>query len=185
MRSLMYFILIRMLTLPAYGHIQNFMGLEIPFWGPLPPIFVNLSQFVFTVFALAFVSLVIGRLIVKKQFFPLPGLLAIFSVAAVTLSPRMQPFYLLGVTFYHSSQYMAITFSYFLKEHSLHLTGELPRDLIDQFASKRALIYLTVIVAIGYLSTNTIPVYLISAGLPGALLLCTVFFCSQLSSFSR
>ena len=175
MRSIMYFVLIRMLTLPAYGHLESFMGMEVPFWGPLPPIIVNLSQFIMALFAVAFLSLVTGRLIVKKQFFPLPGLLAIVTVAAVLFQPR-NGLYLLGVTFFHSSQYLAIAFSYFLKEKALAREGKVPDNLLPHFVSKRSLLYFLGTVALGYLGTVTM-VNLLTQGAPPntALILCTMY----------
>ncbi|MBS1995310.1 MAG: hypothetical protein JSS86_03325 [Cyanobacteria bacterium SZAS LIN-2] len=174
MRSLMYFVLIRMLTVPAYGRIENFMGLEVPFWGPLPPILVDISQWIFVGFSAAFIYVFGKRFLTKKEAFPLPGLLAIVTVAAVTLSPR-NGFYLLGVTFYHASQYLAITFSYFLKEKSLNKAGDVPVNLLPHLISKPAIIYFAAIVAVGYVSTFTLPVYMIKNGLPDALVLCTVY----------
>jgi len=174
MRSLMYFVLIRMLTDPAYGRIENFMGLEVPFWGPLPPALVIISAVIFYAFCFAFIGVFGKRYLSSREVFPLPGLLAIITVAAITLSPR-NGFYLLGVTFYHASQYLAVTWSYYLKEKSLHKSGELPANLMPHFVSKAALIYFAAIVAVGYLSTFTLPVYMIKNGLPDALVLCTVY----------
>ncbi|MBU6455709.1 MAG: hypothetical protein KGS72_28320 [Cyanobacteria bacterium REEB67] len=174
MRSLMYFVLVRMLTYPEYGRIENFMGLEVPFWGPLPTLGVLLTGYAFVMFTLAFIALVVRRLIVSRQMFPLPGILAIISVAAITLSPR-NGFYLIGVTFYHASQYLAITFSYFLKEKALVKNGSVPLSLVPQFFSRNALIYFFGIVALGYLTTNTIPVYMIKIGMSDALVMGTVY----------
>ena len=174
MRSLMYFVLVRMLTYPEYGRIDNFMGLQVPFWGPLPSLCVLFTGYIFFLFVLAFVGFAVRHYFVHKQSFPLPGLLAILTVAAVTLSPR-NGFYLLGVTFYHASQYLAITFSYFLKENAINKNGSVPLSTVRQFFTRQALIYLVIITAIGYLTTNTIPVYLIKNGLSGALVLGTTY----------
>jgi hypothetical protein len=156
------------------GHLDNFMGLEIPFWGPLPWFFSAVSQLALECFTLAFVVVLARHYRIKKEFFPLPGLLAIISVAAITLSAR-NGFYLLGITFYHASQYLAITFSYFLKEKALDQTGHIPLNLLPQFVTKRGLVYFVIIVAAGYFSTYTVPVFLIKTGLPSALVLCSVY----------
>jgi len=174
MRSMMCFIWLRILSVPAYGHIENFMGMEVPFWGPLPPLVVDIGQWVFTLFALAFISLLIGRLVVKKQFFPLPGLISIISLAAVVMSPR-NGFYLLGVVFYHASQYLAITFSYYLKEKHLLFNPNMPLDLLPRFVSPRGLIYFAILISVGYFCNFTLPNLLIKGGLPDALALCTVY----------
>jgi hypothetical protein len=174
MRTMMWFIFIRFFTFPEYGHVENFMGLDLPFYGPLPSIYVFSSQFVFTFFVLLFSVCVILHLIFKKQFFPLPALIAIFSVAAVTLSPR-NGFYLLGVTFLHSSQYIAITLAYFLREKSFVRTGHVPRNILPKLVSWWTVGWFGVIVTLGYIGSIALPEFGIKIGLPDALVLCTVY----------
>ncbi len=174
MRSLMWFIVIRFFTYPEYGHVANFQGMDLPFYGPLPIVFVLVSQFIFSLFILMFTVLVALHLYHKKEFFPLPALVAIFSVAAVTLSPR-NGFYLLGVTFLHGSQYVAITLAYFLRERSLASTGNIQSNIFPKLFSRWTLIWFGVIMTLGYVSAITLPLYWVQIGFPSALVLCTFY----------
>jgi len=174
MRTLMWCVFIRFFTFPEYGHVKDFMGMELPFYGPLPSIYAIAIQFVFTFFAMVFTILVGIHLYNKKQFFPLPALFAIFSVAAVTLSPR-NGFYMLGVTFLHGSQYVAITMAYFLRERTLAQTGQIPRNVLPKIVSWWTLGWFGIITALGYVSAITMPLYWIKIGFPDTLVLCTFY----------
>jgi hypothetical protein len=174
MRTMMYFIFVRFFTIPEYGHVENFMGMNLPFYGPLPSIYMFCCQFAFTFSVLVFTALIVCRLFLKGQLFPLPALVAIFSIAAVTLSPR-NGFYLLGVSFLHGSQYVAVTLSYYLRERSLAKTGEIPQNILPKLLSKWTLMWFAIITALGYLGSVAMPMFWIRVGLPDALVLCTVY----------
>jgi hypothetical protein len=43
---------------------------------------------------------------------------------------------MIGVTFYHSSQYLAITYSYYLREKALEKSADAPRRLAFDLCSQ-------------------------------------------------
>ncbi len=174
MRTLMWLVFIRFFTFPEYGHVKDFMGMELPFYGPLPLIYADGTAIVFGIFLAVFTVLIGRHLYRTRQFFPLPALFAIFSVAAVTLSPR-NGFYMLGVTFLHGSQYVAITLAYFLRERSLAKTGQIPRNVLPKLVSWWTLGWFGIITALGYVSAITMPLYWIKIGFPDTLVLCTFY----------
>jgi len=182
LRSLMFFVILRMFTVPAYGHLKNFLGMEIPFYGPLPFWPMYTAAFVLTLCCLAFVFLIVARYLRTKQIFPLPALVTIFSVAALTLSQR-DAFFLLGVTFYHASQYLAVTYSYFLKEEAQKEGRPITGSHLKEFLQGRSLGYIVVLVAAGFMLSIGLPQGMIRNGVTENICLCVLYSMSNCHHF--
>ncbi|MGD9682285.1 MAG: hypothetical protein AB7W16_13950 [Candidatus Obscuribacterales bacterium] len=118
--SMSGFVIVRFLTFQDFSP-RNFYGVPIPFWGPLPTVFFNVSQFLFIGFTVLFVFVVIRKFIRDKQLIPLPSVLLVLTVACLGLSKdtanAMMWFYVPGV--FHGSQYLAVCLAYYLKERGM------------------------------------------------------------------
>jgi hypothetical protein len=174
LRSLMLFVIVRMFTYYEYGHLDNFLGLRIPFYGPLPLWCLLSMQFLFTVSIIVFLCHMVAHYIRDKQFLPMPALVSIISVAMVTLSLR-NAFFALGVTFYHASQYLAVTYSYYLKEKAEEKGRPVHGNILREFITPASLIYLIVISSTGFFFINCLPQGLIKGGLPETTILCILY----------
>lgn len=176
LRSLMFFVILRMFTMPAYGRLENFLGMEVPFYGPLPfwPMYLSFVGFVFC--TIGFTGAMIWRYVRTKELFPLPAVVTMFSVAALTMSQR-DAFFLLGITFYHASQYLAITYSYFLKEKALEEGRTLQGSFLKEFLRAHSFGYYTILIFFGFLITMGLPQGLIKNGIPQEVCLCVLYSC--------
>ncbi len=182
LRSLMFFVILRMFTVPAYGHLKDFLGMEIPFYGPLPFWPMYTAAFILTLCCFAFVGLMVARYVRKKQIFPLPALVTIFSVAALTLSQR-DAFFLLGVTFYHASQYLAVTYSYFLKEEAQKEGRTISGSHLKEFLNLRSLGYIVLLVCAGFMLSIGLPQGMIRNGVTENICLCVLYSMSNCHHF--
>ena len=174
LRSLMLYVTIRMFTYYDYGHLDNFLGLDIPFWGPLPLWCLLTAQFLFTVSIMVFVCQIVMHYLKSKQFLPMPALVSIISVTMLTLSLR-NAFFALGVTFYHASQYLAVTYSYYLKEKAAEQGQPVKGSVLRQFITPASLKYLTIISLAGFFIINCLPQGLVKLGLPENTVLCVLY----------
>jgi len=173
-RLLMWFVVLRMYTVPAFGHLKDFLGVEIPFYGPLPFWPMYLCAFGLTLSVFAFAGFIIVRYLRTRELFPLPAMFTIFSVAALTLSQR-DAFYLLGITFYHSSQYLAITYSYFLKEEALKEGRKITGNHLKEFFNGRSLGYLVILIIAGFMLSIGLPQGMIRGGASQNICLCVLY----------
>ena len=118
--SMAGFVIIRFMTDQSFSP-RNFYGVPIPFWGPLPAVFLSSARFIFILMTIAFVIVVLRKFIKEGRLIPLPSLLLILTVACLGLSEgtsnAMMWFYVPG--FYHGSQYLAVCLAYYLKEKGM------------------------------------------------------------------
>ncbi len=182
LRLLLFFVILRMFTLPAFGHLDNLLGAEVPFWGPLPfwPMYLALVGFTFCT-----VGLIIAlswRFLRTKEIFPLPAIFTIVSVAAITMSQR-DAFFLLGLTFYHSSQYLAVTYAYFVKERAKEHGQELKGSVAKEFLKAHSLGYLFIVVLLGMFMTKGLPQGMIRNGVPESICLTMLWACLNMHHF--
>jgi len=182
LRLLMFFVILRMFTVPAFGYMPKFIGLEVPFWGPLPfwPMYLALVGFVFCTIGL--VAALVWRYCRTKQIFPMPAVLTIVSVAALTMSQR-DAFFLLGLTFYHSSQYLAVTYSYFVRERAKEAGHELKGSLAKEFFKAHSLGYIFALALVGFLLTTGLPQGLIKNGVSEPLCLTAIWACLNMHHY--
>ncbi|MFA6212014.1 MAG: hypothetical protein WC714_21415 [Candidatus Obscuribacterales bacterium] len=182
LRSLMFFVILRMFTVPAYGYMAKFIGLEVPFWGPLPFWPMYLAAVCFSFCSIGLTSALVWRYWRTKQIFPLPATLTIISVAALTMSQR-DAFFLLGLTFYHSSQYLAVTYSYFVRERAKEAGHEIKGSLVKEFFKAHSLGYIFALALVGYLMTTGIPQGLIKNGVSEPVCLTVIWACLNLHHY--
>ena len=182
LRALMFFVILRMFTVPAFGYMAKFIGLEVPFWGPLPfwPMYLALVAFSFLTIAL--VATLVWRYIQTKEIFPLPAAMTMISVAALTMSQR-DAFFLLGLTFYHSSQYLAVTYSYFVKERAKEAGRALKGSLTGEFFKAYSLGYIFILAFVGFLLTTGVPQGLIKNGISEPVCLTVIWACLNLHHY--
>ncbi len=178
LRAQILFVWTRACTYKEYGSL-NFMGLDIPFWGPLPIGFLIFSQFALVLMMIAFVLTFAYRFYTERRLLPLPAILSIVSVISLTFIARDNFNYLIGVIFYHASQYLAITYSYYLRELALKRAEANPKDpppgLRDMFFSRPSLLYYGSILLIGLFITFLLPKGIAYFGISFTLALCVVY----------
>ncbi|CAN5308700.1 hypothetical protein BH11CYA1_BH11CYA1_46950 [soil metagenome] len=182
LRSLMFFVILRMFTVPAFGYMANFIGLEVPFWGPLPFWPMYLACVSFSFLSIALVAALVWRYLRTKEIFPMPAVFTIISVAALTMSQR-DAFFLLGLTFYHSSQYLAVTYSYFIKERAKEAGQKLSGSLSSEFFKAHSLGYIFILALVGYLLTTGVPQGIVKNGIPEPLCLTVIWACLNMHHY--
>lgn len=155
LRAQLLFVWVRAFTLTQFGGI-NFLGIQVPFWGPLPMGFMLFTEFFLVLMCMIFVITFTIRLITSKELLPLPAILSIVTVIAITMLARDNSNYMIGVTFYHSSQYLAITYSYYLREKALEKSADAASGWHLIFA-RNSIIYYLSLLALGYCISNTLP----------------------------
>ena len=120
MQATTMFAIVRQFTYYDWGGGQ-FLGLDIPFWGPLPePIFVGTSC-VLAVLALSFLGVIIKKAIFQRQIFPLPAFLLTMTGILIWVFGKEATgtLWLYVPAFYHGSQYLVLSTAYYLKEKGL------------------------------------------------------------------
>lgn len=154
LRAQLIFVIVRAFSDPHYG-APNFLGLTVPFWGPLPWGFALTSEFLLLFTIMICLCAMGRRYLLKREILPVPALLSIVSVMCLTYLARDTFNYLIGVYFLHSSQYLAIAYSYFIKEQAAKQGLAMPGNGWKLFVSRSSLIYFTALIALGYLMSGT------------------------------
>lgn len=117
MLSLAAFTILRILTIREFSPSEWF-GVALPFWGPLPKVFMFTAATLFAFSTVAFLVIVSLKVIRERKWFPLPSALLLLSVVAMGFSEggthALLWFYL--PPFFHGTQYIAICLAYALKE---------------------------------------------------------------------
>jgi hypothetical protein len=120
MFSMVGYTTIRFLTFRELSP-RSWFGVDIPFWGPLPKVIFNISQFAFICMTVAFVVVLVAKYFRDGKLMPWPSLCMIATVAGLGLSRDMANtmfwFYVPG--FFHGSQYLAVCLAYYLKERGM------------------------------------------------------------------
>lgn len=120
MFSMVGYTTIRFLTFREFSP-KSWFGVDIPFWGPLPKVIFNISQFAFICMTVAFVVVLVAKYFRDGKMMPLPSLCMVATVAGLGLtrdvSNTMFWFYVPG--FFHGSQYLAVCLAYYLKERGM------------------------------------------------------------------
>lgn len=154
LRAQLIFVLVRAFSDPKYG-APNFLGLNVPFWGPLPWGFQLASEFILVFMILISALMVARRYLLSHEIMPLPAVLAVVSVIALTYLARDTFYYLIGVYFLHSSQYLVIAYSYFIKEQAVKQGIAMPGNGWKLFVSRSSIIYFVCLIAVGYAMSGT------------------------------
>jgi hypothetical protein len=117
MTSLSAFAILRLASFRDHSP-QEWYGVPMPFWGPLPPVLFYTAALVLSLSALAFCAVITAKLIRERKLFPLPSLMVLLAVGILGLSGTATNallwFYI--PPFFHGTQYLAICLAYTLKE---------------------------------------------------------------------
>jgi hypothetical protein len=119
MNSTAAYAILRQLTWSEWNG-DGFLGMEIPFWGPLPPQFAEFALLCVFGTAALFGQAVTRRAL-QGQMLPLPALLVICTGVILFILPRSVSslLWLYVPAFYHGSQYLVLTTACYLKEKGL------------------------------------------------------------------
>jgi succinate dehydrogenase hydrophobic anchor subunit len=101
--------------------VEKFIGQTLPFWGPLPEPIFAVVDITFKIAILAFVSMIVVKFARERKIFPLPAALLTVTGMAIFMLPKSvtNSLWLYVPAFYHGSQYLVVSTSYYLKERGL------------------------------------------------------------------
>lgn len=101
--------------------VDKFIGQTLPFWGPLPEPIFAVADWTLKIAVVAFVAMMVRKFIVERKIFPLPAALVTVSGIAIFTLPKSvtTSLWVYVPAFYHGSQYLVVSTSYFLKERGL------------------------------------------------------------------
>lgn len=121
------FAIFRKLTFVGYSP-TFFLGLKMPFWGPLNPEFVVVASVLWAVFLSGWVVWVCDRGFRWGEWFPYPSLILVFSVMFFFLGegPLLSSAWIYVPPLFHGSQYLLISGVYQMSHvrslgHETHL----------------------------------------------------------------
>ena len=93
-------------------------GVPLPFWGPLPRLLYVAVIGAFAVYSLILCIIVARKAFIERRIFPLPNVLMIGTLAwlGFSLGPANALLWLFVPSFFHGTQYMAVTIGYQVRE---------------------------------------------------------------------
>jgi hypothetical protein len=102
--------IVRKLTWKSYA-ASHFLGLQMPFWGPLPEWMATISFGLWAGTGLLFLFVVADKFYREGQLLPLPVILIVASCVVFILgtSPMMGAIWLFVPAFFHGSQYLMVS----------------------------------------------------------------------------
>lgn len=111
---------LRQLAFQEWGK-DTFLGMEVPFWGPIPAWTVDFAMYVVIGLALSLTLLFAKRFALKREVFPWPALMLTLTGVAIFMLGKSTTnmLWLFVPAFYHGSQYLVISGAYYLKEKGL------------------------------------------------------------------
>lgn len=117
MQSTMAFAVIRQLTYPDWGG-GKFLGVSIPFWGPLPVQFSEAAGIILVLMSLLFLGVIARKALLERKIFPLPALMLTATGVLIWVFGKdvTGTLWLYVPAFYHGSQYLVVSTAYYLKE---------------------------------------------------------------------
>lgn len=167
--SMSGYVIVRFLTLQDFSP-RNFYGVAIPFWGPLPKVMFYSMKWILIFMTVAFVGVILKKLIVDKKLIPVPAIFLITTVAFLGLSSNaansMMWFYVPG--FYHGSQYLAVCLAYYLKERGMP-EGMNTWNMAREVCKWPALKYVGTVILTGCFFYVGIPHFFMQLGLDNAM----------------
>jgi len=101
--------------------VDKFIGQTLPFWGPLPEPIFAVADGTLKFAIVAFVAMIALKFVRERKVFPLPAaLVTVTGIAIFTLPKSITTnLWVYVPAFYHGSQYLVVSTSYFLKERGL------------------------------------------------------------------
>ena len=119
MHSFSAFVITRILCFRTLSP-EELWGIKLPFYG-LPTWLFYTAEVIFFTMMGAFFVMLLRKAILEKQFLPLPAVCLILTIFGIGLSTGFahSVLWLYGPPFFHGSQYLAVSLSFFLKEKGL------------------------------------------------------------------
>jgi hypothetical protein len=149
MQATMWFAVLRQCTYREWSG-DIFLGQTLPFWGPLPEWIFLLAQAVLVAAGVAVAFMVLVKAIAEKQYLPLPSAMLLLSGVLIFVFGKQATgiLWLYVPAFFHGSQYIVVSTSYYLKEQGL--PENVPTSKIASLlGQKRALRYLGFLILAG------------------------------------
>jgi hypothetical protein len=150
-------ILVRLLTFREFAP-NYFMGVNMPFWGPLPECIFYTVTAAFIALSVAFAFVIAKKFLLERKMIPYPALLGVSTIILIGFSTgtanALVWLYVPG--FFHGSQYLAVCLSYYIKERNLpeHVAGSHISSLV---LSPIGLKYLGTVILVGAFLYVVIP----------------------------
>jgi hypothetical protein len=118
--AMVVFLIVRMFSTPDFN-LTNMNGYAIPYWGLLPEWTSALAQVVMQCSVVVFVGMVVRRYLKTKQLLPLPALMNLMTLMLLVVCAKgmFAILWALSANWFHSSQYLVVTSSYYFKEKGL------------------------------------------------------------------
>ncbi len=112
--------ILKQLTFKEWS-MDKFIGQTLPFLGPLPEPIFAVADWTLKIAVVAFVAMIVRKFITERKVFPLPAALITVSAVAIFTLPKSvtTSLWVYVPAFYHGSQYLVVSTSYFLKERGL------------------------------------------------------------------
>jgi hypothetical protein len=161
MHSFSAFVISRILCYRDHSP-DDLWGVKLPFYA-LPEILAQVCTVIFAAMSCAFIFVLLRKAILEKQYFPLPSLCLVFTVLGIGLSTGMAHaiLWVYGPPFFHGSQYLAVSVSFFLKEQALKISrermGEVSRHILRECFSREGRFYWGMVISAGFLIYVCIP----------------------------
>ncbi|MBX9939517.1 MAG: hypothetical protein K2Y32_09700 [Candidatus Obscuribacterales bacterium] len=161
MHSFSAFVISRILCYRDHSP-DDLWGVKLPFYA-LPEILAQVCTVIFAVMSCAFVYVLLRKAILEKQYFPLPSLCLVFTILGIGLSTGMAHaiLWVYGPPFFHGSQYLAVSVSFFLKEKALKISrdrmAEVSRHVLRECFSRDGRFYWGMVISAGFLIYVCIP----------------------------
>lgn len=162
----------------------KFIGQELPFWGPLPEPFFIVADFVLKVAVVLFVGMIVNKFIRERKVFPFPAALLTVSGIAIFLLPKAltNSLWIYVPAFYHGSQYLVVSTSYFLKERGL--PENVKTDQIGKMIlAPTTLKYFCTLFVVGIFIYGGLPGLMQEFGIDYKVAFATVFCCINFHHF--
>ena len=145
----------------------EYFGIKLPFYA-VHPIFEAIAKTFFLFMLVAFVGVILRKFIVERKLIPVPTLCLILTVIAIGASVGYanSMIWVYGPSFFHGSQYLAVSLGFFLKEKGLEegRMSEVGKNLFRQFFSTAAVRYWMIVLGAGLTIYVAIPDVLTSYG---------------------
>lgn len=161
MHSFSAFVISRILCYRDHSP-DDLWGVKLPFYA-LPEILAQTCTVIFAAMSCAFIYVLLRKAILEKQYFPLPSLCLVFTILGIGLSTGMAHaiLWVYGPPFFHGSQYLAVSVSFFLKENALKISrdrmSEVSRHVLRECFSKDGRFYWGMVISAGFLIYVCIP----------------------------
>lgn len=153
-----------------------FLGLQLPFWGPLPELVFRCAEAALALCVLSMFVVVFSKLAREHQALPLPAALLTVTGIAIFMLPKAQAsaLWLYVPAFYHGCQYLVVSTSFYLKEKGLPENVDF-NQISSLLLRSDALGYLCGLVVIGVFVYVGVPRVLSQFGIDFKVAFITVF----------